>query len=301
MQVLKPEDKSIHTQDAINVVVRIDPTSFDTIKIISNTIKPIIILPKAKRDTYCQSVPLRVGNNKIRIRVYYEGKQVIEKMRNIYYSAPLSHESKYPPKDYTLTFFHTESEEKLCSSCHDMRINEKKNIAFIDVTESNCYLCHKSVNAKEQVHSPSVNWLCTSCHKGNAEENNATARSKFVTPKPAINTCVGCHEMKKRLWKEKLYKHYPVAFGKCDNCHNPHASDNRYFLHKPEWNLCRSCHSIKPSKQVYLQRFQQLSDHPMEPKSTGKELRCTTCHDPHVSDRDFFLRENYSGDRSICR
>lgn len=301
MQVLKPDDKSLHTQDTINVVVRIDPDSFDTIKIVSNAIRPITIVPKAELDTYCQNVPLSVGNNKIRIRIYSEGKKVAEKIRNIYYSAPLSNESKYPPKDYSRAFFHTESEEKRCSSCHDMRVNEKKDIAFIDVTESNCYLCHKSVNAKKQTHSPSVNWLCTRCHDGGAGERNAVAGSRFMTPKPSINTCINCHEMKKRLWKEKRYKHYPVASGQCENCHNPHASDNRFALHKPAWNLCRSCHSVKPSQAVYLQRFEQLSNHPMDPKNSGKALSCTTCHDPHVSDREFFLREEYSGDRSICR
>ncbi len=301
VQLLQPAEKSIHTKDSVAFVTRMDPNSFETIKIFSNRNKTVVIKPKAGLDTYCRNISLHPGSNRVYVRVYAGGKMVAEIVRNIYYTAPLSKEERYPPQGYEHTYFHTESEEALCTSCHDMRVNEKPNIAFVDVSRSNCYLCHRNMNAKEQGHSPSVNWLCTSCHSGSGREMNTTAPSRFLTPKPAVQSCLNCHEMKKRLWKEKTFTHFPVETGKCDYCHNPHASDHRFMLHKEGWELCRSCHGDKPGKAAYLRKLRSLGEDPENIAGDGQELRCTSCHDPHVSDRALFLKPEYSGESSVCQ
>ena len=303
MQVLEPKNESIHTRDTISVVVLLAPKSYDTIKIFTDRNERYTIKVKPDRDTYCKTISIHPGNNKIRIRAYFEGKKVKEEVRKLYLMAPLSKEHKFPPEGYTPEFFHTDQQEMLCGRCHDMSVNEVKGVAFINVKDSNCYQCHSSFMKKEERHAPAVNWLCTSCHSGKTAEKNADSagKSKFLSPDPIMETCLSCHKKTRELWKDKKYRHDPAAFGRCDRCHDPHASEHHFIVREAVWDLCRSCHSNKASQKAFLEEYMNLAERPLDPAKTGKEFNCASCHNPHVSDEGFFLQPGYSDDRSLCR
>ena len=94
MQVLKPAHQSIHTEDSVAYVVRLNQESFETLKIITDKNEQFVIESDPKRDTYCQSVPLHPGSNNIRVRVYSGNKKVGEEVRSLYRSSPLSKADK---------------------------------------------------------------------------------------------------------------------------------------------------------------------------------------------------------------
>ncbi|HET9234170.1 MAG TPA: cytochrome c3 family protein, partial [Candidatus Eisenbacteria bacterium] len=90
-------------------------------------------------------------------------------------------------------------------------------------------------------------------------------------------TCLTCHE---RSMFQKPVKHPEAA---CETCHEPHGSGNAGILLEPQKDLCLSCHTdvTKTHAHPYAAPFK-------DPR-TGKDLVCSSCHDPHSSDHPQLL------------
>ena len=80
--------------------------------------------------------------------------------------------------------------------------------------------------------------------------------------------------------------------------HDPHATDNDFRLNKPIVELCTTCHRGFDDGYHVVQR-PQGGGHPIggrdDPLRPGRELVCTSCHDPHgtygASDTDYKQNE----------
>ena len=175
-----------------------------------------------------------------------------------------------------------------------MSINEVTGVTFTDVSDSNCYQCHNKIVSKKYAHAPAVNWLCTSCHNSEVDVHNLLdkGKSKFIAPDPISNRCFSCHEKLKSEWEQKRFMHEPTDSGRCNKCHNPHATNNHNHLRMPEWELCTSCHKEKINDGHIVKTFSRKM-HPThgvkDPSRPGKDLSCISCHNPHVSNTAFLL------------
>ena len=133
---------------------------------------------------------------------------------------------------------------------------------------SKCASCHENKAKGKFVHS-AISLGCNSCHE--VRVNKDVTRVKLITTTPA-SLCLTCHADKNAA-QIKGTVHSP-AVRDCLKCHDPHTSDNKYQLLKPESgdqknNLCLTCHQIgigvseKGSRHIAL--------------DTG----CDTCHTTH--------------------
>ena len=218
------------------------------------------------------------------LRSYKDDVMVDEQVRHVFVTSQLYNEYRYPPKKYIQNFFHTNANEAKCSKCHDMSVNEEDGIAFMDVTESNCYQCHNKLTKEKYAHAPTVNWMCTSCHSGKVGSDNEKnkRRSKYIAPEPVNESCFKCHQKNLKLWDSYRYRHEPLDSGRCNKCHNPHSSPYSMFVRKPVDQICLGCHA---DKHIKAQR-----DKDSACAGTSKAKRCIECHTPHASNRAYFLR-----------
>ncbi len=279
--VILPQENALVHEVTLSVVLRVDTKAVDSVKILNAVGEKQLDINQSK-SIYCKTVRLELGENTLHIRSYKEGALINEQMRHLYVTSPLYSQYKYPPTEYKRQFFHTDNNESTCRSCHDMSVNEQKGIAFIDVSESNCYACHHQLTKAKYAHAPSVNWLCTSCHNGKVGSDNAwqAGRSKFLVAKPVNSLCFGCHKKNAKLWKSYRFRHEPLDSGRCNKCHNSHASPYKMFVRKPVNSICLGCHKDKRMKV-------KQRDSDCEGTIKGKE--CVACHSPHASDKQFFL------------
>jgi len=106
--------------------------------------------------------------------------------------------------------------------------------------------------------------------------------SHLVLPEDEL--CWMCHgDLGVKLTEQ--YQHQPFEAGRCTNCHNPHASNNRALLTQAPNKLCFTCHPIG----MELGREQT---HP--PAAQGW---CVDCHNPHASEFKGILVERQ---RTLC-
>ncbi|MFA5455453.1 MAG: cytochrome c3 family protein [Sulfurimonas sp.] len=275
IEIIAPIKNHLQSELTLNIVAKVDKKGVDTLKI-TTALEQIDIDIKSQRETECKNISLRLGENRVVIRAYKNGILVDEKTRDVYVSSQLYHQFKYPPQKYSKNYFHTDANEKSCVKCHDMSVNEVKNVAFVDVTKSNCYGCHKNITKEKYAHAPAANWLCTSCH-------NKKNQSKYIAPEPVNHSCFECHEENKELWSSAKYTHEPLDSGDCNRCHNPHSSPYAMFIRKEVNEICLGCHKEQNSRA-------------RNSKSSGctgvdESQKCTSCHTPHASDQPFFLKK----------
>lgn len=285
MQIIMPPQNVLKHENAQNVVIRVSPEAVDALDVITDSACYNMKVNR-DRDTYCQTVTLRLGKNRITLRAYKEGKIVNEQIRELYLYSAVHHQYRYPPEWFKPLFFHTKEREAACSHCHSMRSNERPGVAFLDVNTSNCYTCHKTVTQEKFAHAPAVNWLCGSCHSGDVGSDNAAdaGRSKYLAQEPVNELCFKCHKENKRLWESYKYRHEPLDSGRCNKCHNPHSSPYSKFVRKPVDQICLSCH-----KEKHIQAKARKGS---LCAGTSEGKRCVVCHTPHASSREFFLREH---------
>ncbi len=327
VRIIQPIENSIHYEDTASIVVQINTQKIKKLEIITYfqvfELDPDEKLmygkkPKKKKERfrfriksdkgfYCKSIDLRYGKNIIQVLAETTEGKTIKKSVEIYLASPILRAYKYPPPKYKEIFFHKEKNEKVCSQCHDMKVNEKKGVAFEDITKSNCYKCHKKLTERYQYkHAPAKNWLCaTACHTGKTGRLNRRleGKSRFIWPEPQGDECYRCHKKKRKEWDNKRFHHDPVVAGMCDKCHNPHSSPNRYFLRKPAWYLCTTCHEDKVLRGHVVFTFLGRP-HPTkgykDPSNPDRELSCISCHEAHNSDNNFMLLKPFSQLCNMC-
>jgi len=152
--------------------------------------------------------------------------------------------------------------------------------------------------------------MCTVCHTGKAGENNLLdeGKSRYIQPDPIAPRCFKCHERVEDIMKHNRSDHGPTKLGRCNKCHNPHSSPNPFFLRKPIWQLCTTCHAEKASGKHVINAFvfsRNREGHPTrgrpDPSRPGRELVCSSCHNPHGSKGPFLLRTTGSTPFKVCK
>ncbi len=186
-------------------------------------------------------------------------------------------------------WLHGPSANLYCMSCHRKGSGNTKITILTGRVDDVCFQCHvNKIKLKDQqhVHGPVGVGDCTICHDphGDSYKFQLWADGK-------VDLCVGCHDDKRKSGKKIIgfYPHGIVYGGGCVVCHNPHASENRFQLYKPINDLCVSCH---PSL-VDVEKGHPVGNHPLkskvDPLRKGRELSCTSCHNPHGSSFKYLL------------
>ncbi len=279
--ILLPKNSTLASELTTNVVLEVDPSKVDTLVLIAPLESHSFDLNLSKK-IYCKSISLQYGSNRLAVRAYVDNSLIDERVVYIYVASPIHKGYKYPPREYKKQLFHTSEGEMLCKNCHDLSVNEEKGVAFLDVTESNCYLCHHKLNKYKYAHAPSINYLCTSCHR--TENNSARSKeeAKYQLPQPVDKLCFGCHKKNFKAWRSSRYQHEPLDSGRCNRCHNSHSSPQKMFLRKSSNSICLGCHIVKRLKPKSTSTLCEGED---------KHKVCVDCHTPHASNREFFLIE----------
>ena len=137
-----------------------------------------------------------------------------------------------------------------------------------NVDSAKCLECHEDKSKGKAVHS-AIATGCLSCHEVRVNRN--ITRIKLITSTPHA-LCLSCHaEKDAATLKGKVH---PPAVRDCIKCHDPHTSDNKNQLLKPEsgdkgQNLCLDCH------QQGLNVPEKGSRH------AALDMGCDTCHTTH--------------------
>ncbi|MDI3281063.1 MAG: cytochrome c3 family protein [Bacillota bacterium] len=168
-----------------------------------------------------------------------------------------------------------------------------------------CLECHSvhrpSLGSVSLMLKDSGNELCLRCHSQVPQHQAAQVDERSLM----VQNCTICHDphggqggllmqnVGGRSWDfNKQYKHFPVAQGKCNQCHSPHLvtfgggrgdeegeAREGGLLITSSRKLCAQCH---PSKNESLNR----SPH-AKIQGLGREedpSPCLACHLPHTSD-----------------
>ena len=186
-------------------------------------------------------------------------------------------------------WLHSPSANVYCMSCHQEGQENTKISMLTGRVDRICFECHvnkKKFKNQAHIHGPVGTGDCTVCHDPHGD--------KFKYQLWAENRsgiCIGCHTDKKDLVKrrEGFYSHGILQGGGCKACHDPHASGERFQLIKPINELCSNCHT----RLLGVEKGHPVGNHPLkgkpDPKRKGRELSCSSCHNPHGSSFRYLL------------
>jgi predicted CXXCH cytochrome family protein len=196
---------------------------------------------------------------------------------------------------------HSATANNLCLICHQQSVNPWRIGYPVAHIEDTCLTCHngkKIWRSRKYVHGPLNVGGCTLCHNPHGDENRHQ-----LWADGAAELCVACHSEKEELMRKDRGMHtvHGIIHGLgCVACHDPHATNHEYMLHKPINELCVSCHQALAG----ITRGHPVGGHPVagpsERRRKGRELTCASCHDPHGSPHADLLIETYLGGH-FCR
>ena len=166
--------------------------------------------------------------------------------------------------------------KSLCAECHPGtgEVFTKAHLGY-KVSGTDCLGCHSPHSSdkknlmKASLHKPFEDNKCSSCHPVGAAS----------VIKSGIGLCTECHEAVLAGFN-KINSHFFIGGGAdnlCSNCHNPHASDEKYLLKDKEARVCYECHN---DTKEYVAKSNHK--HP-------KLGICSDCHTSHGSNSQFFL------------
>ena len=311
VEIIKPYDYIRYEGKDSTFVIEADHNSVDKI-VIRQGDRNTTIDVTSELATYCKTVELHPAKNEIFVEAYKDGKILSrDKRESYFYNDVLPGVDVYDAEQYDKNYFHSDENEEACKGCHDMTNNiPSEDEPFDDVTETTCYKCHNAKLNTSNSHAPAANWLCNVCHTGNGGEYNIDDEglSKYLAPDPIYTRCAYCHESVDD-WLASRYGHGPVNDGRCKRCHNPHGSENEFFLRKHIWNLCTTCHTEKaiPGNHIVAGFVygRNKGAHPTkdraDPARPGREFSCTSCHNPHGSTGIYLLRMTGSQPFMVCK
>jgi len=284
--IIEPPDKTLFESGLMAIVIKINSPELDSIVIKYNGTTITAPVKKGKKFV-CKTLTLKYGPNEIVVNARVKGKVVESKKIVAFYQSDVSSKFHTHPPEFQKRPFHEKGRENACKQCHTINLadNYPKPMKLKD---SICYQCHKKITDYKHVHGPAARWDCLTCHNKNSRP------IKYLTPKPDSKLCFTCHVASKKEWTRKKYWHGPTATGKCTICHNPHASNNIFWLKKPIWNLCVTCHVDKASGIHVIAAFVfSNKGHPTkgfpDPARPGRELSCSSCHNPHASNSRYLF------------
>ena len=150
------------------------------------------------------------------------------------------------------------------------RLSAAKHPVTLDpkADPATCLTCHEDKTKGKSVHS-AIAMGCTACHE--IRTNKDVTRVKLITTTPQA-LCLTCHADKNAADLKGTV--HPPAVRDCIKCHDPHESDNKFQLLKPESgdqkeNLCLSCHNTGLNVPEKGSRHAAL------------DMGCDTCHTTH--------------------
>lgn len=181
-------------------------------------------------------------------------------------------------------WLHSPSATVHCLTCHQQKLEGKTMITtLVGRVDDVCFDCHinkKKIRTRKYVHGPVGLGDCTICHDPHGDEYKYQLWADGLS-----DLCIGCHTDKKFTQRKNVgfYSHGIIQGGGCTACHNPHASDNKFNLYKPINELCISCHNQLEN----MEQGHPVGKHPLkgkkDPRREGRELACSSCHNPHGS------------------
>ena len=300
-EILSPLKNSIHNEEFVSISVKLSQEEIENgVSLEFKVGKNFFMFGmNPERDVYCKTLRIKPGKNIVEV-IYtdQDGKQKRKTVEIFRYSM-LYKGSEEPPAQFEEKPFHIKRNEDRCAECHNMNSLPEEVIPE-SPEKSPCYSCHKPITSRKRVHAPAANWACNYCHI-----DIGLSYQRYETPFPISEKCFSCHEFSEKVWMNKKYVHGPTSTGQCNICHNPHSSNYIFFLKKPIWNLCTSCHAEKASGTHVLAGFVFGKSHPTrgrpDPSRPGRELVCSSCHNPHASNYRFMFNHDYTGDRYLCQ
>jgi len=265
-EILSPKPKSIFREEFISLVVRIDPKN--TKEIVLETPEGNLSLKvEEKREVYCKTVKIAPGRNVLSVKAVGKDGKAQEKTVSTKGGEALCadcHKMSGAPEQETCgkchgkilgrKFPHPPSMGS-CTLCHTG--GESSKYAWREPISETCFLCHGDKKqvwfSKKYMHGPPSTGKCYICHNPHSED------VRFFLKKQTNDLCTTCHS-EKREEKHPLSGFvfgdaHPVS-GKpdparpgfelsCTGCHNPHASNFRFFFqndYSGEAILCLRCH-----------------------------------------------------------
>ena len=200
------------------------------------------------------------------------------------------------------TWRHSTTTNRQCLSCH-LQSTVPWRVGFpSESIQKICLNCHTTKSAWVKLkfdHGPFSIGGCTLCHDPHS------GKYRFqLWAEGSARLCISCHNKMESLFSRKKgpeppYVHDILLGSGCVPCHDPHATNERYSLHKPINQLCRSCHYGIASDSL----GHPIAGHPVsasrELRRPDRKLTCTSCHDPHVSKFEKMLFETPLGGR-LC-
>jgi predicted CXXCH cytochrome family protein len=198
------------------------------------------------------------------------------------------------------TWLHSTSVNQQCLTCHQQYVKPWR-IGFregrIDETCVACHTGKKDLQSRKHRHGALIGG-CTLCHNPHGSKYRYQ-----LWAEGSSQLCLACHDDKQKLFDKDDPVSYVngIIFGMgCVACHDPHATDNPFVLHKPINQLCVGCHPAFAG----IEQGHPVGGHPVAaPKErlrVGRELGCSSCHDPHGSAHQFMLIQTKLGAR-LCR
>lgn len=190
-------------------------------------------------------------------------------------------------------FEHAPVKAGLCTTCHtvpDAHFKGKGKVITKKLA-SDCYSCHVRKDTGSTVHGALGNpESCITCH--NPHGGNQRYFIKLASVKIL---CLNCHDDKVSVYT-KVKHGSAVDQNSCMNCHNPHSSNNKKLLKLASRDLCLSCHDKTIPATLSEARIIPNIKEKVENFSThsGALLECTSCHNPHGSENNRILIDNYA-------
>lgn len=309
--ILKPSTQTYYDESYASLVIRVDDNATDRLDLVMDDNSTISLdVNRSQKDVYCKTIKLKLGDNRITVAAFGGDTKRSDANLSLFFRSEVFAEAVEEPYGYQRDYFHSNANEALCKRCHNMEADKISKVSQDEVLEdprdSRCFQCHNRIVNRKNGHAPSVNFLCSECHTGKTDEFNMdqTGKSKYLMPDPIIDRCFSCHEDRKEMWFSLKSEHGPTKTGRCNTCHNPHSSDHEFFLRKSIWDLCTTCHAEKASGTHVIRGFVFGKSHPTQgrpdPARPGRELVCSSCHNPHGSESIFLLRGKGKTAFSVC-
>ena len=183
-----------------------------------------------------------------------------------------------------------------CGSCHTGNHDGGKPAPVLTTPVPDlCFACHdKAAFNKKNLHAPVAGGMCGSCH-----DPHTSGKAKLLVA-AVPDLCFTCHNVGTMAKKEV---HARAAGGKCLTCHDPHGTDSAYVLNQLVEGHCESCHDEITGKHV-MARISPNDSHPLkgrpDPLRTGRELSCSSCHNPHTVEQQRISTAGLKSPAPIC-
>lgn len=159
-----------------------------------------------------------------------------------------------------------------CLSCHAIHKSDPRSPRLLAAPQpALCNNCHLTQVAEFR-NRPYTHRIgrggmeCTSCHETHARPGKETLRRNDAGESP----CLSCHSEKRGPF---VFQHPGMAIGDCQNCHQPHGSNNPKMLKRAQvYQLCMECHT-----QI---NHDTLGSTPpaFHNLNLARYRNCTTCH-----------------------